>query len=637
MLSVPTTCPFCACGCGFFLLGRDGNLVGVAPGESHPVAAGKICARGWNAHEAPLWGNRVLQPMVRRDGNLKADSWNVALDYVESRMRSLIRAGKPVGVLGSARATNEENYLAGRLARAGLQTNHVDFSHHSLCRPLMAGVEDVTGESSHAIRLTDIETSDTIVLAEGDLAKTHPRAAASVLKALGRGARLIVIGYAQTQMARLASCFVQTAPGSEGNAINGLLAVVLRTEEEEGRQAAIPCEGYDSLRGDLEAVNVSDEIRVAAGWIATAERAVFLIGPSGGRADRLRSDAASLATLAAITGHLGRPGRGLLLLLGRSNVRGACDMGAAPDRLPGYERIDDGEARQRLQQLWGKPVPPGRGLDAQRMLESVSGLIVLADDPAAVLPMGQRARAALERMEFLVVLDAFVTPAVKAAHAVLPIASFAETEGTFTNMEGRVQRVRATTVPPGEAMDGWKVLVELCARFDAGCGRSSATEVLREIAEAAPRYSRTVPQVLDNGWGSSLLEEPEWASLALRASPTEALTSPERPYVLARDGASDWGGDPLVSFSPTLNREYQSERKLFPNGLVEMSGEDADALGVRPGWRVKLSSAHGGAVVPIRLRKDLQRGVLLAPYGFRDWLADVLGEDGTAAVSVERA
>ncbi len=626
MSLTPTTCPFCACGCGFFLLERDGDLVGVAPGETHPVSAGKICARGWNAHEAPLWGNRVRQPTVRSNGTRKTESWDAVLDYVASRMRSLIAAGKPVGVLGSARATNEENYLAGRLARAGLQTNHVDFSHHSQCRPLLAGAEDVAGESAHAIRLTDIEASDTIVLVEGDLAKTHPRAASSVLKAVGRGARLIVIGPARTQMARLASRFLQFAPGSEGAAIIGLLAAVVRAKE-----------GHDSLRCDLEGVRASEEICAAAGWIATAERAVFLIGPSGGRANRLRRDAASLATLAAVTGHLGRPGSGMLLLLGRSNVRGACDMGVAPDRLPGYERIDDGEARQRMQRLWGKPVPPGTGLDAQRMLEAVSGLIVLADDPAAALPMGQQARAALERMEFLVVLDAFETPAVQAAHAALPIASLAETEGTLTNMEGRVQRVRAPTAPPGEAMAGWKVLAGLCTRLDAGGGWNSATEVLREIAEAAPRYSRTVPEVLDDGWGSSLVEEPEWAGFTLQASPPDALTSPERPYVLARDGASDWGGDPLVSFSPTLSREYQSERKLFPNGVVEMSGEDADALGVRQGWRVKVSSAQGGAVVPIRLRKDLQRGVLLAPFAFRDWLAEVLGEDGVAAVNVERA
>jgi predicted molibdopterin-dependent oxidoreductase YjgC len=326
-----------------------------------------------------------------------------------------------------------------------------------------------------------------------------------------------------------------------------------------------------------------------------------------------------------------------MLLLGRSNVCGACDMGVTPDRLPGYRPIDDEPARRRMEQLWGKPVAPDPGLDAQSMLESVSGLIVLADDPAAVLPMGLRAHAALEQLEFLVVLDAFFTPAVKAAHAVLPIASLVETEGTLTNMEGRVQRVRAATAPPGAARDGWRVLAELCARVGAGSGWNSDTDVLREIAEVVPRYSEVFPEVLSDGWGSSLTEGAVGRNFALRAGATEPLTSPDRPFVLGRDGALDWGTDPLVSHSPTLSREYQSERKLFPNGLVEMSAEDADALGVRSGWRVKLNSAHGGAVVPVRLRKDLRRGVLLTPYGFRNWLAGVLGEDGVTAVNVERA
>ncbi len=149
-----------------------------------------------------------------------------------------------------------------------------------------------------------------------------------------------------------------------------------------------------------------------------------------------------------------------------------------------------------------------RGFDAATMLESVSGLIVLADDPAAVLPMGQKARAALEKMEFVAVLDAFATPLLDAAHAVLPIASFAETEGTVTNMEGRVQRLHATAKPPGEARDGWRVLAELCERFGAGSGWISATDVYHEIAEAAPRYRVTATEAFENGWSSAWTEEP---------------------------------------------------------------------------------------------------------------------------------
>jgi formate dehydrogenase major subunit len=231
--------------------------------------------------------------MIRRHGKLEADSWESALDYVVNRLRGLIARGKPVGVLGSPRATNEENYLAGRLARAGLQTNHIDFCYHSICRPLIEGVEDVAGESPHPIRLRDIEASDTIVLLEGDLATTHPRAASLVLKAVASGARLVVIGCAQTQMARLASVFLKTAPGREGDAINSLLAAALPREPETRR-----CDGYDSVRRDLAASEVSDEVRVASEEIVKAKQATFLIGPSAGPPDRLRGTAASLATLA---------------------------------------------------------------------------------------------------------------------------------------------------------------------------------------------------------------------------------------------------------------------------------------------------------------------------------------------------
>jgi formate dehydrogenase major subunit/formate dehydrogenase alpha subunit len=576
-----------------------------------------------------------VRPLVRRDGKLEAASWDAALDHIAGRLQDLIQAGKPIGVLGSPRATNEENYLAVRLARAGLGTNHLDFCYHSLCRALLAGIEDVTGDSSHSIRLADIESSNTIVLVEGDLANTHARAASSVLRALASGARLIVIGCARTQMARVASCFLQTAPGREGDGLNGLLAAAIRTQPTEGKGAAASA-GLESLRSQLVDVSVTEQMRVAAAWLA-AERAVFLIGPGGDHAGRRRQDAAAMASLAAITGHLEKPGSGLLPLLARSNVRGACDVGLVADRLPGYSRIDDREARQRVERIWRKAVPMGSGLDAAAMLESVSGLILLADNPEAVLPAGRRVRAAMERLDFLVVLDAFATPAVEAAHAVLPIASYAETEGTFTNIENRIQKVRPATAPPGEARDGWRVLADLCARFGTGGAWSSANDIFREITEAVPRYASAAAGLSEGGWGSSLVGPPACTRFALQGAVAAPAEADEHAYVLALDGTFDWGGDPLVASSPTLRRDYQSTRKLFPGGFVEMNNEDAEGLGVREGWRVKLNSVHGEAVVPIRQRKDLLRGVLLAPYAFRDCLSGVLHEGGVTAVNVERA
>jgi predicted molibdopterin-dependent oxidoreductase YjgC len=311
-------------------------------------------------------------------------------------------------------------------------------------------------------------------------------------------------------------------------------------------------------------------------------------------------------------------------------------MGVVPDRLPGYQPIYDERSQQRVQDLWDKKLPSHPGLEAEGFLQSVSGLIVTADDPPSVLPMGQRAMSALQKIECLVVLDAFVTPTVKAAHAVLPIASFAEIEGTLTSMGGRVQKFRVATEPPGEARTGWQVLAELCARFDAGGSYSSAADVLREIAQAVPQYAGLGQQQSDEGWGGTVVEDADRWKFMLHASEAAGLTSVEYPCVLARDGVFDWGRDPLVSFSPTLGREHQSQQKLFPSGFVEMCKHDAEELGVRAGWQVKLTSVHGEAVVPVQIRTDLKHGVLLVPYAFRNHVDRVLGPESITAVKIER-
>jgi len=610
--------------------------VGVAPSETHPVSLGRLCARGWSAHEAALWGNRLTQPLVNRNGKLESVSWVEALDLVAGRFKELIDAGKSVGVLGSARATNEENYLAGKLARAGFQTNNLDFSYRALCGPLMAGLEEVCGECTPSVSLNDIESSQTILLIEGDLAETHPRAASAVMAAVEKGAHLVTIIHTATQMSRLASLLLPAIRGNEGEVIDGLLAAVLRLGLEDQASVKVRCEGYHALLRDLETVKITAEMRQAAEWIARATRATFLIPPVSGEGPPSGREAAALATLAALTGHLGRPGSGLLPLLARNNVRGACEMGIVPDRLPGYQRLDDEPSRQRLQDLWGKKLPLASGMDAESLLQSASGVIVLADDPPAVLPGGQRAMAALGRVEFLVVLDAFLTATAQIAHVVLPMASFAETEGTITSMEGRVQRLHVATDPPGEARPGWQVLAELCARSDLGATYRSVSDVLSEVGQATPTYARVGQS--ENKWvGMRSAKDANGGKFRLFAAEAARVTPAEGSHVLVRDGDFDWGRDPLVAFSPTLSRDYQSERKLFPKGYIEMCKLDADGVGVHPGRPVKLTSVHGEAVVPTRVRTDLKPGVLLVPYAFRDHLANVLGKHSVTAVKVEQA
>ncbi len=636
MLPVPTTCPFCACGCGFYLLAKQAGLVGVAPTETHPVSLGRLCARGWSAHEAALWGNRLRQPLVNRNGKLESVTWTEALDHVTGRVKEILDAGKPVGILGSARATNEENYLAGKLARTGFQTNNLDFSYRAICGPLLTGLEEVCGECTPSISLNDVESSQTILLIEGDLAKTHPRAASVVMAAVEKGAHLVTIAHTATQMSCVASLPLPAIPGNEGEVIDGLLAAVLALGLEDQASVRESCEGYDALRRGLEGVKITTVMREAAEWIARASRATFLIPPVSGEGPPSRREAAALATLAAVTGHLCRPGSGLLPLLARNNVRGAGDMGIVPDHLPGYRPLDDRESQQRLQCLWGKKLPSTPGFDAASMLESVNALIVVADDPPSVLPMGKRALTALGKIEFLVVLDAFLTPTAQLAHVVLPIASFAETEGSVTSMEGRVQGLHVATDPPGEARPGWQVLADLGARFGLRTTYLIASDVLNEVGCAAEPYAQ-VGESEDRWGGMSTARCSNGGKFRLIAARTPPLNLSEGQQVLVRDGDFDWGRDPLVAFSPTLSRDYQSQRKLFPNGFVEMCKQDADGVGVHPGRPVRLTSVHGEAVVPTRVRTDLKPGVLLVPYAFRDHLANVLGTHSVTAVKIEQA
>ena len=633
--TVLTTCPFCASGCGLYLQAEGGQLIGVAPSEAHPVSRGKLCARGWAAHEACLWGERLTTPLIRRNGRLQPVSWEEAIQRVVREISALSAGAKPLGVLGSARATNEENYLTARLARAALHTDNVDFSLRAAYEPLLAGIADVLGEPSAPIGLGDIENAGLILLVEGDLARSHPRAAYSIIRAVKNGARLVTLGAVVTQISRLAAIHLPAAPGAESEVINGLLAAIVASPPQGRIVDRSRIEGYESLRHGVASNPVQDPLHQVARWLADAERAVVLLAPTGAPPDQARQDAAALASAWAIAGHVDQAGSGLLPLVGRSNFLGASDVGIHPSCLPGRRALHDPEGLRWVQAVWGQSAAVTSGLDAQSMLGSVAGLVVVEDDPCVTLPAKHEALAAMRELDFLLVLDAFGSQAAELAHVVLPIAAFAETEGTYTNMCCEVQRVRAAASPPGEAREGWKVLSDLIAAL-GGSAYASAADVFLEISRVVRSYAGMTHASLDRCWAARSDVAPSNGEQSLRATRMSHRTSNLFPLLLVRDPALDWGSDPLVKFSPILCRDFVSRSKLLPQGVVEMAKDDADALGVRHGWTVKVTSEHGTAVLPVALRTDLVPGVVLVPSAFREHAREVFGGEGITAVRVER-
>ncbi len=652
-MPVLTVCPFCACGCGLYLQRGEHGLLGVAPSLHHPVSGGRLCARGWASHEASLWGRRLTRPLVRSAGSQEPSDWPTAIGAAVERLTSVLAAGGAVGVLGSGRATNEENFLAAGLARGALRTNHIDSCLRSPYQALLSGLCEGSSAYGLAPKLGNLEQCEVILLLEGDLTETHPRVALSVMKAIRRGARLVTLGVGGTQMSRLAWLHLPLIPGDEPVLVARLAATaeggtgkwMRRVDNPEARAEGAPVKPSHLM-------TFTDFRRMVEAY-GEASRTGIVLAPTGTVDSWLRAMARAFASLAASTGHLNRPGSVILPLPVRANSRGSLEMGVTPDHLPGLRSLDDEAAQWRLRRSWGNEFATGRGLDVEAMIGEVRGLIVLADDPPVSLPSVERARKAMADLDCLIVLDAFITPAVEAAHVALPISSPAETDGTITNMEGRVQRLRASGSPPGDARPGWSVLTELSAALGMPRAHQSMDDVLRDILTTVPSYPYTVALEGETSMGGAGMIPGHFVDPHVRTADQEDAgrsilgtlgvprVGPEEteefPLRLVRASAFEWGDDALTSSSPTLRREYTSRRKRFPDGFVEMNAQDAGAMGIRHGWRVKVRSLDGQAVVPAHLRNDLPPGVMIVPYGCRDDLEPVTGGRDAVCVSVERS
>lgn len=596
-----SVCPFCSCGCGLRLLHDGFHTTGSAPVLRHPVSQGRLCVRGWACHEPSAWGARLLAPTVRQEGRLRRTGWEEALEQAARELRSLLSAGKRVGVLVSGRCTNEEAYLAAKLGRGPLGTGDLDDTLGAPYRALLSGPPPGNHPLEPGRLLEAVENSGHILLLEGDLSVTHPRAALSVLRAVRRGARLITLGFSRTPLSRLASVHLPLDP-LHPFALPADLPGALR-----GGNGSRPSRPITVMLAPF-----TSDPRILA---ATVQALTATLGPSG-------SDEP-----AAI--------RFLPLPL-RANTRGVLAAGAAPDRLPGGRALNDASAVTRLREAWGMNPSTRRGLEAPVLLEEVKGLVVIGDDPPRSLPAPGKAREALRALESLVVLDAYRSATSDSATVVLPIAALQETEGTLTSLEGHVQALSPAVPPPGEARPGWEVLSRLLDLVGATVGSLTLASIRSEMAEVVPDF-----------WGpAGVPTDAEWAvpEVGMASSPDPELPRADREtdggtfgsHVLVLAGAFEWEDDLLVDGSPTLRRDGTARRKLFPQGAVTMNPADAQALGVRSGWSIRLRSRQGEAVVPVSLDAAVEPGVLVVPFAFREALSGVLGGEVARRVEVER-
>ncbi len=643
--TVDTICPFCGCGCTLHLEVKDDQIVRAKPGES-PVNHGTLCVRGSYGYDFVHSPERLTTPLIKVDGEFQESPWPEAISRVAAEFKRLKQehGTSSLAVLGSSKCTNEENYLLQRLARATLGTNNIDNGSRLYSAASRVGLGQSVGFPGTTNSLEELEKSEVIMVIGANPPVSAPAVGYAIKRAAKyKGAKLLVVDVRPTKLNPFAHIWLKPKVGTDVALLNGLARVIIEERLFDEEFVARKTDNFDGLSQSLEPYNLEQvekvtgipkqDVQRAARTLAGAEWASIVYGNGITQQANGVESVMALANIAMLTGNIERRGGGIFALQRENNAQGACDMGSLPDFLPGYQGLDDEQARSAFERRWGSSLPDSVGLSALEMIEQaeagkIKGMLIVGENPAASFPRPSLVRSALASLEFLVVADMFLTETARLAEVVLPSASFAEKEGTFTNFEGRTQPVRKAIELIGECLPDWKIILELSKEMGQPMPYSSMQEVMNEIEELVPFYQHFAPADLEK-------EDVDWAELEDEGVRTRRLFKGLFPSGFGRLSPADYtppadtsgNGYPLTLISGSVLPHFGSGtrssrasrlKQFSPHSWVEISQDDAQKLGLGEGEAVKVVSSAGELATTVRVTDSLPAGLVFMPVSFPD-------------------
>ena len=556
-----TICPHCPVGCQLNLeINSLGRVIRAVPELNSPANRGQACFKGKFGLEFVNQTGRLRRPLIRRNEQLEEASWDEALDYMAARIAEY--KGDSFALLTSPNSTNEEHYLAQKFARVVMDTNNVDQTSNT--RPeLVLGLERALGYPAGTNPIWDLEQAGCILVFNSNLTEEHNVVGVPIKRAARKDTKLVVIDPREVELTRYAHSWLRPTPGTELLVLGGILKSLM--DQGLWRQEWLEewCEDPGTLRyalNSLEMEQIAQVTHVSAEAISEvarlfgqADKGAVVYALDNIPTELQRDCVYALADLALATGNVGKPGSGLYPMRRGTNEQGAWDVGCLPDRLPGYRLLSDEAARGAVESLWGCSIPAGRGLGVAAALEAaregrVKAMLVIGDSANFNNGRLGDGLAALQNLEFLVVHDTFLSPLAQRADVVLPRATFAEKEGTYTNLERRIQRLRPVIqLKNSEAQpEGW-MIAQLARRMNAaGFHHTTAAEVMDEIARVTPIYAGVSYQRLEDE-----------ASLVLRTN----LESPKPTQLLYT--SKEYRG---IQW-PCISRDAPSTPTLYVDGF----------------------------------------------------------------------
>ncbi len=637
-----TTCPYCGTGCEMSVGTRGERIVQVKPVADAPVSKGHLCVKGRYAFDFNDAADRVTQPMIRENGQWRRVPWAEATAYVADRLGRILRAGGPdgIGVLGSARGTNEDNYIAQKFARVVLGTNNVDCCARVCHAPTAAGMKQTLGTGAATNSFDDIEHAAAFLVCGCNPTENHPVVGARIRQAVLRGAKLIVIDPREIELTHHAGVHLRVRPGTNIPLFHALAHVIVTEGLTDASALRERVSGFGEFQKQIaewppeRAAGITgvpaDLIRQAARVYATCKPAMCFHGLGVTEHVQGTDGVVGLVQLALLTGNFGKAGAGVNPLRGQNNVQGSAHMGCEPGLLTGSVPIDP--ARDRFESVWQAPVPRRPGLNLMEMMDAAAegelkALWAIGYDVALTNPNTAVTRAALAKLDLVIVQDLFLNELAHSfGHVVLPACSSFEKDGTFMNSERRVQRVRQALAPAGESKPDWEILADVARAMGSGnhFDFHSAEEIWNEIRTVWPAGAGISYARLEHGglqWpcpsedhaGTAILHTdtfPHGLRAALRFiayEPTSETTTREFPFLLTT-------GRTLFQFNAGTMTMRTPNVRLRPADTLDMAPSDAERLGLHEGDRVRVWSRHGEAILPLKIDGHVKPGELFATF-----------------------
>lgn len=647
---VKSTCVYCGVGCGIYLGLYFGQLSSVRGDESSPVNRGYLCVKGrFGIADFVNHEDRLLTPLVRKNGELTQASWDEALELVS---KTLMKYNKDeVAVIASAKCTNEDNYIIQKFARTVLGTNNVDHCARLCHSPTVSGLSETFGSGAMTNSIQEIKEAAAILSVGSNTTASHPVIGMQVNQAVKKGAKLIVVNPRQIDLCRWATLWLCNRPGSDVALLMGMMKVILDDGLQDNEFISQRTENFGAFKASLDKFDLDfvektsgvprARIIEAARMYAASKPAMIQYAMGITQHSHGTDNVMAIANLAMLTGNIGKPSSGVNPLRGHNNVQGSCDAGALPDLLPGYQKLSNGEVRRKFEQAWDNcHLDPQPGLALTEMFNAaregkIKAIYLVGENPALSDPDLHHVWEGLENLEFLAVQDIFLNPTGRRAHVVLPACSFVEKDGTFTNTERRVQRIRKAIEPVGESRPDWWIVCQIAKKMGAsGFEFDHPSQVMSEMASLAPIYGGISYERLEKEGLQWPCATPEHAGtpilhvqnftrgkgrfMPLTYRPPAEQADEKYPLILTTERS-------MYQFhTGTMTRRVEGLVELRGEELVEINPADAERLGIASGDKVKVVSRRGEVEAKAKVTAVSPPGVISMTFHFGESPTNIL-------------